>query len=103
MDLVVWRQQSDVGEGDAACVAIVKLHRDEIIVLVDIRTSVDNGARVKAAVLLAPVGSDAGALWEIAHGWRLHIDDSLLQQLFQAVDVWSVPPLALHHHAVYVR
>lgn len=37
--------------------------------------TVDNSARVKAAVLLAPVGSDAGALWEIAHGWRLHIDD----------------------------
>lgn len=27
---------------------------------------------------------------------------SLLQQLFQAVDVWSVPSLALHHHAVSV-
>lgn len=25
---------------------------------------------------------------------------SLLQQLFQAVDVWSVPPLPLHHHTV---
>lgn len=37
--------------------------------------TVDDGAGVKAAVLLAPVGSDAGALWEIAHGWRLHIDD----------------------------
>lgn len=37
--------------------------------------TVDNSAGVKAAVLLAPVSSDAGALWEIAHGWRLHIDD----------------------------
>lgn len=37
--------------------------------------TVDDGAGVKAAVLLAPVGSDAGALWEIAHGRRLHIDD----------------------------
>ena len=27
---------------------------------------------------------------------------SFLQQLFQAVDVWSVPSLALHHHAVSV-
>lgn len=34
----------------------------------------DNSAGVKAAVLLAPVGSDAGALWEVAHRWRFHID-----------------------------
>lgn len=37
--------------------------------------TVDNSARVKAAVLLAPVGSDASALWEITHGWRLYVDD----------------------------
>lgn len=37
--------------------------------------TVDNSARVKAAVLLAPVGGDAGSLWEVAHGRRLHIDD----------------------------
>lgn len=37
--------------------------------------TVYNSAGVKAAVLLAPVGSDAGALWEIAHGWRLHVND----------------------------
>lgn len=97
--------------------------------------TVDNSARVKAAVLLAPVGSDAGAFWEVAHRGRLHVNDlhiqneeltlnrphthistempvnvenpyviwfthSLLQQLLQAVDVWSVPSLPLHHHAV---
>lgn len=39
VDLVVWRQQSDVWEGDAAGVAVVKLHRDEIIILVNIGTS----------------------------------------------------------------
>ena len=91
--------------------------------------TVDNSAGVKAAILLAPVGSYARALREVAHGGRLHINDlhtekrrdaatllrglsdasrrgglrlthSLLQQLFQAVDVWSVPSLALHHHTV---
>lgn len=36
VDLVVWWQQSDVGERDAACVAVIKLHRDEIIVLVHV-------------------------------------------------------------------
>lgn len=36
VDLVVRRQQSDVGEGDAARVPIVKLHRDEVVVLVDV-------------------------------------------------------------------
>lgn len=39
VDLVVWWQQPDVGEGDAACVAVVKLHRDKIVILIDIRTS----------------------------------------------------------------
>lgn len=37
--------------------------------------TVDYSAGVKAAVLLAPVGSDASALWEITHGWRLYVDD----------------------------
>lgn len=41
--------------------------------------TVDNSAGVKAAILLAPVSSDACALWEIAHGWRLHIDDLHMQ------------------------
>lgn len=91
-----------MGQGDSSCVSVVKLHRDEIIVLVDIRTSVDDGAGVEAAVLLAPVGSDAGSLWEVAHRWRLHVDDGLLQQLLQAVDVRPVPSLPFHHHAVYV-
>lgn len=36
VDFVVWWQQSDVGEGDAACVAVVKLHCDKIIILVNI-------------------------------------------------------------------
>lgn len=100
--------------------------------------TVDDSAGVKAAVLLAPVGSYAGALREVAHRGRLHINDlhtqneemlllsskhsqqqldtwsvvlsvntemphfthSLLQQLFQAVNVWSVPSLPLHHHTV---
>lgn len=37
--------------------------------------TVDDSAGVKAAVLLAPVGSYAGALWEVAHRGRLHIND----------------------------
>lgn len=37
--------------------------------------TVDHGARVEAAVLLAPVGGDAGALGEVAHRRRLHVDD----------------------------
>lgn len=37
--------------------------------------TVDNSAGVEAAVLLAPVGGDAGALWEVAHRGRLHIND----------------------------
>lgn len=41
--------------------------------------TVDDGARVKAAVLLAPVGSNAGALWEVAHGRGLHINDLHIQ------------------------
>ena len=36
VDLVVWWQQSDVGERDAARVTVVKLHRDKIVILVDI-------------------------------------------------------------------
>lgn len=36
VDLVVWWQQSDVGEGDAACVAVIKLHCDKIIIVIDI-------------------------------------------------------------------
>lgn len=36
VDLVVWWQQSDVGEGDAACVTVIKLHCDKIIILIDI-------------------------------------------------------------------
>ena len=36
VDLVVGRQQADVGERDAAAVAIVKLHRDQIVILVNI-------------------------------------------------------------------
>lgn len=36
VDLVVWGQQSDVGEGDAAGVTVIKLHCDEIIILIDI-------------------------------------------------------------------
>lgn len=36
VNLVVWWQQSDVGEGDSACVAIVKLHRDKIIIIIKI-------------------------------------------------------------------
>lgn len=36
VDLVVRWQQSDVGEGDAARIAVVKLHCDEIIILVNI-------------------------------------------------------------------
>lgn len=39
------------------------------------RCTVDNSARVEAAVLLAPVGSDAGALWEVTHRGRLHVND----------------------------
>lgn len=37
--------------------------------------TVDHGAGVEAAVLLAPVGGDAGALGEVAHRRRLHVDD----------------------------
>lgn len=37
--------------------------------------TVDNSSRVKAAVLLAPVGGDAGALGEVADGRRLHVND----------------------------
>lgn len=37
--------------------------------------TVDNSAGVKAAVLLAPVGSYACALREVAHRGRLHIND----------------------------
>lgn len=37
--------------------------------------TVDNSAGVEAAILLAPVGGDAGALWEVAHRGRLHIND----------------------------
>lgn len=37
--------------------------------------TVDHGSRVEAAVLLAPVGGDAGALGEVAHRRRLHVDD----------------------------
>lgn len=36
VDLVVWWQQSDVGEGDAACVTVIKLHGDKIIILIHI-------------------------------------------------------------------
>ncbi len=36
VDLVVWRQQSDVREGDAAGVAVIKLHRDEIVILINV-------------------------------------------------------------------
>lgn len=36
VDLVVWREQPDVGEGDAACVAVIKLHCDQIIVVINI-------------------------------------------------------------------
>lgn len=36
VDFVVWRQQSDVGQGDSARVAVVKLHCDKIVILVDI-------------------------------------------------------------------
>lgn len=39
VNLVVWRQQPNVGEGDAACVTVVKLHCDQIILLIDIGTS----------------------------------------------------------------
>lgn len=31
------------------------------------RHTVDYSSRVKAAVLLTPVGSDAGAFWEVTH------------------------------------
>lgn len=34
VDFVVWRQQPDVGEGDSARVAVVKLHCDKIVILV---------------------------------------------------------------------
>lgn len=43
------------------------------------RFTVDNSAGIKAAVLLAPVGSDAGALWEVTHGGRLHVNDLHIQ------------------------
>lgn len=39
VDLVVGRQQPDVGQRDAARVTVVKLHRDEIVVLVHVCTS----------------------------------------------------------------
>lgn len=58
--------------------------------------TIDNRAGVKAAVLLAPVGSDAGALWEIAHGWRLHIDD-LHTENGETVNVNTKCPLARTH------
>lgn len=37
--------------------------------------TVDHSAGVEAAVLLAPVGGDAGAAREVAHRGRLHVDD----------------------------
>lgn len=35
----------------------------------------DDSARVQAAVLLAPVGSDTRPLGQIAHRWGLHINN----------------------------
>lgn len=37
--------------------------------------TVNNSSWVKAAVLLTPVGGDAGALGEVADRRRLHVND----------------------------
>lgn len=39
VDLVVWRQQSDVRERDSTGVAVIKLHRDQIVIFINIWTS----------------------------------------------------------------
>lgn len=43
--------------------------------------TVDDGSWVKAAVLLAPVGGDPGALWEVTHGRRLYVDYLELREI----------------------
>ena len=35
----------------------------------------DDGARVQATVLLAPIGCNPGPLGQVAHRWGLHVDN----------------------------